>query len=314
MSYLIHEHEPQAGGLGDLFRSILSHFALCKTHGIPFFVSLNHVPHLQACFTCASPSSPAKMTYTKRSIGDYDGTNSITDTIQLVQTLSDCAVKITSNGTLFHKKGLLQSSIHELMSSIIQPSPLVSRALESIFLQENIRPKQYVCVHVRTGDAIMSWEQNKKMLSSDTRFGANQDIVQDTFQQIQAWKEKYSITIPIYILSDSVHLRQRLTSLDVSLRTLPTEIQHIANGYGNNTVNSFCSTVTEFYFLQHAHSIFMPIYSGFSHIASVLGDCRLYTPIKDHCMFTHVGPSTIIHMDNESLTQTDTNLRASNVE
>lgn len=296
MSIILHEFEPQAGGLGDLFRSILSYFALCRRENIHFYVSLEKVPLLQACFTCVKHSQPLTSTYTKRSIGDYDGTSSILDTIQLAKTFDSCEIRITSNGTIFHEKELLHKSIPFLFQ-IIQPSPIVVAKLESIYLQENIRPKQYVCVHIRTGDRILEFEQNGSQTSSDYRINYNSDDVVTTFHQnIQTWKHKFGFNLPIYILSDSLILRKALLPLDTSYHTLNTQIQHTANGFGKNNEESYCSTVTEFYFLQNAHTIYMPIYSGFSHIASVLGNCELATPIQTHCMFTHMGPAIIHHI------------------
>lgn len=296
MPCLIHEYEPHAGGLGDLFRSILSHFAMCRRETIPFYVSLEKVPHLQACFVCAKPETISTSTYTKRSIGDYDGTQSILETIQLIKALPTCAVRITSNGTIFHEKQLLQESIPFLFQNVLQPSLNVIGKLESIYLQHNIRPKQYVCVHIRTGDRVIELEQNGSQTSSDCRVRLEIETLHKFHRHIQIWKQNISNNLPIYILSDSISLRRSLLSLDPSYRTLDAQVQHVANGYGKNTEHSYCSTVMEFFFLQNAHTIYMPIYSGFSHIASVLGNCELATPIQTHSMFTHMGPPIIHHI------------------
>jgi hypothetical protein len=76
---------------------------------------------------------------------------------------------------------------------------------------------------------------------------------------------------------------------------LDIDIQHVCNSYGKNTIESFISTLAEFYILSKSAGIIMPVYSGFSHIASIIGTIPLYI-ISDHVLINNLGPQDVFYI------------------
>ena len=75
--------------------------------------------------------------------------------------------------------------------------------------------------------------------------------------------------------------------------SLNIEIQHIAESLGANTRESYISTIAEFFILMKAKTIFMcGSYTGFSHIAAVIGRKPFYVTTRTD-YFRKLGPVEI---------------------
>ena len=106
-------------------------------------------------------------------------------------------------------------------------------------------------------------------------------------------KEYNKNNLPLIIHSDSNILKNNLKKLNDNLILLDINIQHICNNIGNNNEYSFISTIAEFFIISKASKVFMmDVYSGFSHLASVIGNKELIVNIDDK----HMYPKNILEL------------------
>ena len=272
MSYgIVHGYNYECGGIGDLFRSLVSFHAICKESGIPLYVSFAKIPYFQQCFTCLAP--PFHPVETLRHVAGHDG-NAFIEAI--VRSCEDGkkTVYLECNSGFLHAPSRLLSQLPSF-SSLLRPSDDVEAHIRAHGLVAGC----YYSVHVRCGDTFMRAEcGGRGNVSYDKRTDVNHDrlVYFDRLIQDCATRNGFDRTKPIVLHSDSAEFKHGLRALNPAYVVLETEIQHVANRYGKNTSDSFLSTVAEFYILTRSCGIIMPIYSGFSHMAAFLGQTELF--------------------------------------
>ena len=109
----------------------------------------------------------------------------------------------------------------------------------------------------------------------------NKLIYKNYIDLINNFYKNYGDGLKIILHSDSNVLKNKLKELNNEIITLDIKIKHIAKNIGINNMESFISTVAEFYIILKANKIYMPnIYTGISHIASIIKTKLLYTHIN----------------------------------
>jgi hypothetical protein len=144
----------------------------------------------------------------------------------------------------------------------------------------------------------MSNDINKPdFIIADNRINLSIENITNINEYLNYIKEKYNLNLKIIIHSDSQSIKDELYKLNNNYLILDINIQHVANNIGNNSRESFISTIAEFYIMSKAQSIFMiKSYSGFSHIASVIGKNQLYTTNGGHFLYNYFGPHNLIYL------------------
>ena len=143
----------------------------------------------------------------------------------------------------------------------------------------------------------MSNDINKPdFILADNRIDLSIENIITINEYLNYIKEKYNLNLKIIIHSDTQRIKDELHRLNNNYLILDISIQHVHNNIGNNTRESFISTIAEFYILSRAQSIFMiKSYSGFSHIASIIGKNQLYTT-NGHFLYNYLGPQNLIYL------------------
>jgi hypothetical protein len=295
---IIHSYKYGFGGIGDLFRSVLAFHAVCRQSGVEFYISLEETPDYKACFDLKPIPEDIRVEsseYRQRIAADYRGNAFIQQVVQAAQ--KKIAVQtVASNVTWLHESALL--AVHTpTIQEIIRPSTLVLAKMEEVYARYGLAPGGYASYHVRCGDVYMCKESGKGT-SPDIRTRLTPQTMSQYAHLLRQFSEKLGGDLPILIHSDSNEFKHQLQALvepSGNYIFLDMPIQHVANRLGDNTVESYVSTVAEFYLLVKSAAILMPHYSGFSHIASVLGDVPLYGPLapnREHQdLLASLGPS-----------------------
>lgn len=264
--------------MGDFLRSLVSFHAVCEESGLPLYVSLDKIPHFRRCFDLKEAPFPCNDLPTEIHIGGHDGTALIHRIVRKCNAEKTSAVFLCCNSGLLHDPSLLLKHL-PTFPSILRPSTEVMSLIQTLYERHGLTAGNYYSVHIRCGDVFMRQEcGGVGNASSDKRTDLNTErlLYYDRLIQNCVTRHGFDRSKPIVIHSDCAEFKHGLCALNPSCYVvLDTEIQHVANQYGKNTLDSFLSTVAEFYILTRSCGVVMPIYSGFSHIAAFLGQVPL---------------------------------------
>lgn len=294
---LIHKHKYKCGGIGDFIRSALSFYALSQRFGYEFYIDLSDNTDLQQCFII--PPIPSHVQY------EHTETLHILDGIYSLEKINPILEQFKNNPKTYilysnaigyePPKNISYVSTH-FFKNILKPSQIVIDNLNNLYLKNNLQLNNYVSVHIRCGDKNMQTHVE----SSDNRLNINDDNNYKHYHDIiQMFKKNNNITIPIIIHSDSTTFKQKFVSQYDEYKILDIYIQHISENIGNNNINSYVSTISEFYMIANANKILLPdIYSGFSHIASLINNKPLYTNFNN-VYFEYCNMKNIMFLNDE---------------
>lgn len=297
-SIIIHSYNYTCGGIGDLLRSIISFYTICQNNNIPFYINFNNIPLFNACFETLNYPIPLNKTIKSYNIiGDYGGTVQIQSIIQYALQNENEIIVVYSNKIMGGINTYISKSISTL-STVLRPSIIITNKIQELYKQYNLTEKHYFSFHLRCGDKYISTESHVG-LSTDIRTHINEDNIIYYDNLIKTVINKYKITLPIVIHSDSYVLKDKLKALNSQYIYMDIDIQHVCNNLGKNTAESYISTVSEFYILSQSCGIIMPYYSGFSYMAAVIGDVPLYIQTitnRDKEIISILGPSSVIQI------------------
>lgn len=290
---ILHTYKYGFGGIGDLFRSLISFHAVCAQRGLAFHITLEETPDFQQCFNLLPvPDFGAIPSEYRQCIADHRGNSFIAQVVEFAEQ-KRAIQRVASNISFLHNPGLITPSI-PAFRTLIQPSALVRAKMEEVYTRYGLTPGSYASFHVRCGDVYMCKESGKGT-SPDIRIILSPATIERYADYLRKFSEH--VDLPILIHSDSNIFKKELQKCISGSKFifLDMPIQHVANRLGDNTVDSYVSTVGEFYLLVHSAAVCMPNYSGFSHIASVLGDVPLYGPLAPNSehqnLLLSLGPS-----------------------
>lgn len=296
---IIHTYKYGFGGIGDLFRSLMSFYAGCREAGVSFHITLDETPDFKECFDIAPISDTIKTAPSEYNqfIADHRGNVFIQQAIRAAFEEKTVQI-VASNVSLLGSPSIIAAHLPSFSSEIIRPSAQTLTKLEEVYLRYGITRGRYASFHVRCGDVYMCRESGIGR-SPDIRTTLSPENIRMYAGLLCRFSEKLPENLPIVIHSDSnqfkLLLREAMHDTSGSYIFMDIPIQHVANRLGDNTLTSYIATVAEFYMLVNSAAICMPIYSGFSHIAAVLGDIPLYGPIyanREHQeLLASLGPT-----------------------
>lgn len=277
MTTLILNHSIGAGGIGDYIRAALSLYAVAKKCGYDYYLIFADNPFFGSCFNTTPP--PRDLLAKSESMEwFYDINNARLEILEKfkkpgVYLIKSNTIEIVSNDEI-------NAIREEFFRDILRPSEEVKKRILEYYEQHNLSPGNYISIHVRCGDRHMG----KNHLHPDSR--TNPDVLDylDHVAKILELKELSKLDLPLVIHSDNEEYKQKLSNVLPGVINLKIDIQHIAElNLGNNSQEAYYSTVAEFYFMASAKAIISPgIYSGFSHIASIINGIDFYAFYDSH--------------------------------
>jgi hypothetical protein len=287
---IVHKHSIHCGGIGDFIRASLSFYSLCKRLNYIYYIDFNENPYLKECFIVQQIPQEINFLPNENLVildGIYD-LNKIQP--YLCKMIINKVYYIKTNAIGFESNDNINIIKDEFFNKILKPSIKINMFIDNIYSKYNLKNNNYISVHIRCGDHNMQTNSNH----NDNRINLdNETIYTHYINIINKFHEKYGDNLPLIIHSDSIVFKNKLKELNTKYIFLDLDIKHIAENIGTNDEKSFVSTISEFYIISKALKIFLPnIYSGFSHIASIIEGKELLTNY-DCCLFHMLNVNNI---------------------
>ncbi len=246
------------GGLGDFIQGALATYAFCKNRGIEFNVYIPEHP-LRNCleYNDVNPLTSINLLY---DVGDEHGGN-------LLHSIFDNnpseEVILTTNACQFINDADMRAAIPDFAPHF-RPSQKVRHRIASIYDTLNVKPMEYVSLHMRCGDAFM--QEYDRRYPNDIRCPP-----MDALNKVKAAIERIraETTLPILFHTDSYSLRE-MAAKELDCKILPTFIQHTAVHAIN--ADDYYDTVAEFFILGQAETVYTIVPSGFARWSAILFD------------------------------------------
>lgn len=285
---IIHKllNESGAGGLGDFIRASIYLYYLSKKINFEYYIDLSQNIYIEKCFNYK------KIKYNNcKEINLIDNPNSknILNNLFVNTSQNNSVYVIISNYIDFIYKNELNQLIDDYNTNILKPSKLLSDNINYIMNKYNLSDNNYISCHIRCGDYTLYKSINdiniKERNHRDIRVNIN-DI--NTYNNINEFinknldmKEKESCKIIIH--SDNELFKKKIKELYPKYEILDIKIKHIVKNIGENNIDYYISTLSEFYIISKSKKVLLPIsYSGFSHWSSIIGKKELIANFKDN--------------------------------
>ena len=312
MSIIIHTQSYFCGGIGDMLRGIITLFTYSKKYNMEYYISFNGNPELEECFN-VNPVSKKAIYLQVMIINLLDKllkqehSHILLNMFNLIELNPPAVYIIASNACNVIPKEEFLSNVNFITKNVIKPSKIVETCIQNTMTSLKITENAYISFHFRCGDLYIANEN--KIIDSphlDKRISINEDNYSKYEYAVKMFILKYNINtleIPIIIHSDCLEFKNTLINRLIkssveNVISLDLDIQHTANKLGINQSSSYIETVAEFYIMSRAKSIVMyDVYSGFSHLAAIIGNKPLYTLCDDERLDA-LGPHQVINIDN----------------
>lgn len=276
---LIHKHGYKCGGIGDFIGSSLSFFTFCKKYNIEYRVDFGENTNMNYCFsynqgiTCKHDEIEQIFLIVDR----HDDPRIMAFLDKLKYFPKTYIVK--SNAIGFSDKNDVKKCRKEFFTNFLKPTELVCDTIQSIYEKYKLNKYNYISVHIRCGDANM---EKINTITNDKRIDTNNNVIDNYVHMIEKFYEKYCNDMVLVIHSDSCTFKTQICKkLKIPNIYIDINIKHIAENIGENSIDGYVQTISEFYIIAQAKKIYIPnIYSGFSYIASLVNNTKLYTNIN----------------------------------
>jgi hypothetical protein len=303
-SIIIHKSSYGTGGLGDFTRAAISFYSFCVRNNLEYYIDFSENPNLSKCFYVQNiPESiktlPCLSLNLIGGICDYESIKDILDKILTIPKV----YYIKSNYLGFEDIKYISNVRDSFFSSVLKPSEIILEKINEIYKNNHIEPYKYISFHIRCGDYNIpnflvskrnegqNYNQHKYL--SNIRIDLENQNIYVLYQSyIEKLKKEYNITVPFIIHSDSLIFKENMKNLYPQHLYLDIDIQHTSDCIGNNTPESFISTISEFYIMTKSSKIFVLLIeginnpntaqSGFSLTASLVENTPLYTNNKTY--------------------------------
>jgi hypothetical protein len=307
MSIIVHNQSYFCGGLGDMFRGIITIFTCAKKYNVDYYVSFEGNLELNECFNVKPIPDRAVYLQSMNRLLKPEHNHILSTMFNIIDLNPPALYNIISNACNVLSKEDFLSSVNFITTHVIKPSSIVESYIQTTLSTNKLIENNYVSFHFRCGDLYIAKENNAETNKHrDTRFLINEDSYSKYEYAVKSFILKYNINtlkIPIVIHSDCLEFKNTLIARLIqshvaNVISLDLDIQHTANKIGINFSSSYIETVAEFYVMSRAKSIVMyDVYSGFSHLASIIGDKPLYTLCDDE-RINCLGPREVIRIDH----------------
>jgi hypothetical protein len=294
-STIIHCHSSDCGGIGDFIRASLSFFSFCQRNNIEYYINFDENIHLKECFELIDipDHSSNKNTEHISLLGGIYTLNDLEPVLDKIINVKNIYY-IKTNALGFENIDDINKIKEHYFKYILKPSLKVIECIENIYSEYNIHDNNYISIHVRCGDVNMN---NNSANNKDNRINLENDNIYCYYvDSINNFYDNYGDNLSIILHSDSQNFKTEIKNINNKIITLDVNIKHIAENIKDSDINSYISTVAEFYIISKANKIYMPkVYTGFSHIASIINNKPLYTSVN-HANFNYLDNKNITHI------------------
>ncbi len=277
---IIHKHSNKCGGIGDFLRASLSFYSLCKKHNFYYYIDFSENINLGKCFD----TIPIPKHIYDNPIENLNLIGGLTNKIEFKKYLDmfeniKKVYIIKCNLIGFESNDSILNIKNSYCQEFLKPNEKVLNIINNIYTKYNIKSENYVSVHLRTGDKnIEINDGNITQNRRDIKYDISDSNIKIINNYIKDFINTYKINIPVVIHSDSVLLKKSLSELNNNFIILDLNIKHIAEDIGLENEQYYLDTIAEFYLISQAREVLLPYhYSGFSHLASILGNKPIYT-------------------------------------
>lgn len=287
---IIQIHKENAGGgIADLLKGMFTLYNECKKMNIKYYLDLSSNPKLNKCFNLPNiPDHYKDFESETLNLMDQIYDYSKFDKLIITKIKKPKIYYIITNCTGFGNHIEYFNNINEI-NNVLKLSNDVIKKINYLYNIYNLKENNYISIHFRTGDhnMIKQFNENSNNSNTDIRIELDNNIFEKIINKIDLMNKEYNKdNLPLLIHSDSNILKNNLKKLNNNLILLDINIQHVCNNIGNNDEDSFISTICEFFIISKANKVFMmDVYSGFSHLASVIGNKELIVNIDDKHMY-----------------------------
>jgi hypothetical protein len=297
-SVIIHKYTFNCGGLGDFIRAIITLYCACKDYDIDYYIDLSE--NKSKCCFDTQPIPEFDKSIPVENIRLKFETKNFVEFIENIKA-NPKIYYIVTNYYGYKDCNYITPYIDEITNYVIKPSKLVCDYIYNFYKEHNLNKQGYISLHLRTGDCYIYNEHKEsapsKFTTDDNRLREGRVDMYDTFIK----KICKQFDLPIILHCDSIEVKNKLLDMNKDINNLVRTnflIQHTANLIGENTDESYISTVAEFYIISCAKIVIMPyVYSGFSHIAAIIGKTEFHTKMSfNHITFLSLGPEKISNL------------------
>lgn len=273
---LIQKHSYGCGGIGDFLRSALSFYSFCKRFNVSYYIDFSENINFGKCFV-VNPIPDYNIIDSENitllnGVYNYDDISLILDKIKSNNKI----YILKSNAIGFENNEFIKLVVDEFFTKILVLNENVINKINDLYKTFNLQENNYISVHIRCGDKNMTNNNN----SLDNRIDINNKFVYDEYTNLInkfVKNDEYKIVI----FTDSIFFKEKILEKNNFLINLNVNIKHVAENIGVNDVNYFIDTISEFYIMSKSKCIYsFGVYSGFSHLASIVNNKPLYVNYK----------------------------------
>jgi hypothetical protein len=238
--------DPPKNGVGDFIRGCFYLFQLCDKYNISYDIVISNV-----------------IQYFLKNKNDIYKNIKLIDLnkpkVRISRDLfnsikNDKIIKIDSNNTLLNKNF---SPIHkEVIKHALEPNNEINTTVDNILQSINYKKKEYVIIHIRTGDTIKNYiDKNNIKLK----------MLNNIYKQINLYEE-YFKTNKVFVISDNTSIKIELKK-KYNFECHLDQISHFSDTKGS--IESHKNTFTDLVLMSNAKQIIsLTVYDNFSNTGS----------------------------------------------
>jgi hypothetical protein len=260
-------------GLGDMFRSMIAFFVVCKQNNIEYFLDFSETP-LKYCFN--NVIGPKYVGYKHFSIKEIR-ISSLIDVktalemkqfVEYIISNKDKTIVIQSNEFDFLPMQVINEHTKDFLD-FLKVSDSVKSRMKEILDSNGLKEHEFNAVHVRCGDAFMT---NKKV-HGDSRISPN-SAVNKVIKAVDFLRLNDK-DLPIILFTDNELLRKR--SIIMNTQIIDTHIVHTAM-QSSEEIDKLgaIDAVAEFLLLGQSKNVMAIKHSGFSFWPTFFYNVPLY--------------------------------------
>ncbi len=266
---LIHTYEYGDGGIGDFIRSVFAYFVFCRLEHIEYSLYFGENPY-KFCFNSILDISNISNKKFLKDIGGHHTENTL-NILKLIKNNPEINFIIRSNIFDFISFEILQKYKKEFIK-FLGPKTIIQEKVQKI--QEKIKEKEFVTIHVRCGDAYM----NKVNIACDTRINPNDENLLVNIQKCYYFL-KYKHNLPVVFLTDNELLRLSVKKELNDIIIFNSSINHTAIP---GSIENVIDTVCEFFLIGKSKYNVAFSNSGFPFWASFIYNVPLSLYSNSH--------------------------------
>lgn len=246
--------DPPRNGLGDFIRGSVYLFQLCDKYNIDYDIVISNV--------ITNFLKNNNTLYNNIELINLPNAQSTKINKNLIN-LNTNVLKINSNYVLYNKQ--ISDTHKEVIKKCLEPNDKITNTVNNILTNINYNKKDYIIIHIRTGDSNGN-DIDKKQ--------CNSNLLNSIYNKLNTYEE-YFKTNKVFVISDNTSVKTALKE-KYNFECHLDEISHFSDKKGS--IGSHKTTFIDFVLMSQAKQIIsLTVYnhykgSGFSYWCSALYD------------------------------------------